>query len=295
MNPTAIALVAVPTLVVLLVSRALLPRPSDTLPSGARRPASGFRLRLALVRHAESMNNVYEVQGPEIYARNRAADPDISPLGEEQAEIVNEYLADAERSAHLGIHPIHEVWISPHKRTLQTAASLTEKLAPKEVNASVDVRFFERGGIHLNGTPSSGLPREEMSNICPRCLIPDVIDEQGWYHLEGQEPDDVARDRAVALVNELVALTQTLESDTNVVVYCHHDFINALLDAFFFPPFEHGNFKRWRLYNTGVTVLDLTGRGVQHVLAVNEIAHLVASPRAGSLIQGFGEDHYATR
>lgn len=288
MKGVTIALFALPTLVVLSISRALLPRPSEKFTPAA----SGFRLRLALVRHGESMNNVYELQGEEIYARKRAADPDLSPIGEEQAEMLNEYLADEKKSAHLGIHPIHEVWVSPHKRTLQTAASFAEKIAKTGAYALVDPRFFERGGVHLNGTRFSGLPREEMSKICPQCTIPDAIDENGWYHLEGQEPDEMARDRAIALVNELVASTSSLESDTNVVVYCHHDFINALLDAFFFPPFEHGSFKRWRLYNTGVTVLDVTPYGVKHILAVNSIAHLAGRE---DLVQGFGEDHYATR
>jgi broad specificity phosphatase PhoE len=240
------------------------------------------------------MNNVYEVQGEEIYARNRHQDPDLSPLGEEQAKILNEYLADAKKSAHLGIHPIHEVWISPHKRTLQTGAALSETLAATGAYSLVDMRFFERGGIHLNGTRFGGLPRDEMSKICPRCLIPEAVTEDGWYTLEGKEPDDMARDRAIALVNELVASVQTLESDVNVVVYCHHDMINSLLDAFFFPPFEHGNFKRWRLYNTAVTVVDVTRHGVGHVLAQNSIAHLLMSGRE-DLVQGFGEDHYATR
>jgi broad specificity phosphatase PhoE len=238
------------------------------------------------------MNNVYEVQGEEIYARNRAADPDLSTVGEEQSEILNEYLADERRSAPLGIHPIHELMISPHKRTLETAASLVEKLAPARVPALVDTRFFERGGIHLNSTPFSGLSREEISNICPTCVIPADIHENGWYNLDGKEPDEMARDRAIALVNKLVETAQTLPSDTNVVVYSHHDMINALLDAFLFPPFEHGNFKRWRLYNTGVTVLDVTGHGVQHILAVNSIAHLAGRD---DLVKGFGEDKYATR
>ena len=43
----------------------------------------GSRLRLGLVRHGESMNNVHEAQGT--YKTGRVADPELSPRGRRQA------------------------------------------------------------------------------------------------------------------------------------------------------------------------------------------------------------------
>ena len=43
----------------------------------------GARLRLGLVRHGESMNNVHEAQGT--YKTGRVADPELSPRGRRQA------------------------------------------------------------------------------------------------------------------------------------------------------------------------------------------------------------------
>ena len=85
------------------------------------------RLRLALVRHGESMNNVHEAQGEAAYRAGRVADPDLSPRGYRQAEVLGAFIADADRSAFLGVHPLDEAWVSPHVRTLLTIAPAAAK------------------------------------------------------------------------------------------------------------------------------------------------------------------------
>ena len=42
------------------------------------------RLRIVLIRHAESANNVFAAMGPEMYKANRMPDPPLSPRGLEQ-------------------------------------------------------------------------------------------------------------------------------------------------------------------------------------------------------------------
>ena len=46
------------------------------------------RLRLALVRHGESWNNIHEATSFEAYTAKRSPDPDLSPRGMEQAALL---------------------------------------------------------------------------------------------------------------------------------------------------------------------------------------------------------------
>ena len=66
------------------------------------------RLRLALVRHGESMNNIHEAVSEAAYVANRHADPDLSPRGYRQADALGGFLANATRSAFLGVHRVED-------------------------------------------------------------------------------------------------------------------------------------------------------------------------------------------
>eukprot|EP00392_Amoebophrya_sp_AT5.2_P013669 g13798.t1 len=90
------------------------------------RPAYS-RLRIALVRHGESNNNIHEATGDALtYWRFRTADPDLTARGRRQAELLAEHLADEKKSQFWGLHPISELWVSPVKRTMQTIHPLAE-------------------------------------------------------------------------------------------------------------------------------------------------------------------------
>ena len=90
------------------------------------------------------MNNVYEAIGRQAYRLHRSADPELSPRGKEQAEALGQFLADAERSAFTGIHPISTLWVSPTRRTLQTMAPLA---AASGLRPMVQTDTYEAGGI----------------------------------------------------------------------------------------------------------------------------------------------------
>ena len=76
----------------------------------------GARLRLGLVRHGESMNNVHEAQGT--YKTGRVADPELSPRGRRQAEVLGAFLGNKSKAEFFGLGKIDEIWVSPHRRTL---------------------------------------------------------------------------------------------------------------------------------------------------------------------------------
>jgi len=59
------------------------------------------RLRIALVRHGESMNNVAEADG--VYESQRVADPPLSERGVKQAAALGAFVGDAARTARAGV------------------------------------------------------------------------------------------------------------------------------------------------------------------------------------------------
>ncbi|CAD7923897.1 unnamed protein product [Amoebophrya sp. A120] len=85
------------------------------------------RLRLALVRHGESCNNVHESTGDALtYWKYRSPDPDLTERGHQQAALLAKHLADEKKSQFWGMHPISELWVSPVKRAMQTIRPLSQ-------------------------------------------------------------------------------------------------------------------------------------------------------------------------
>eukprot|EP00628_Pelagophyceae_sp_CCMP2097_P040969 CAMPEP_0184260624 /NCGR_PEP_ID=MMETSP0977-20130417/13438_1 /TAXON_ID=483370 /ORGANISM="non described non described, Strain CCMP2097" /LENGTH=276 /DNA_ID=CAMNT_0026566289 /DNA_START=48 /DNA_END=878 /DNA_ORIENTATION=+ len=258
----------------------------------AAHPSSSWgrktRLRVTLVRHGESMNNVHEAISEEDYRAHRTADPDLSPRGYLQAAALGRFVADRDKSAHLGIHPLNELWVSPVRRTLLTMAPAAEALgmAPR-----VHLRLFEAGGIYdadANYTEFSalgGLTRNEMAAAHPNYVLPAAVTDKGWYTARSgaKETDDECRDRAKEVATALKDKAALLEGDESILLVVHYDFICALLDAFL-QPGTTGHFARWKHYNTALTVLDVDVGGEVSFISQNAIPHLYDD---ALLISGF--------
>ena len=254
------------------------------------------RLRIALVRHGESQNNIHEAKSWDDYTKYRKPDPDLSERGFEQAALLGSYLGDASASASLGIHPIDELWVSPVKRTLQTMAPTAAALG---LSPRVHTRVFEAGGIYEGDDSYTtfkahrGLTRSQMSEMFPTYTLPDDVEEDGWFvDVEGTGKETTAgcRKRAAGVAAELRDAARALDAPKNVVLVAHYDFLCALLDALILgdgAPTDAG-FENWRHFNTGVTVIDIEADGGVAVLMANAVGHLLKD-RTGrdDLVSGF--------
>lgn len=246
-----------------------------------RRP----RLRVALVRHGESMNNVAEAEGR--YERDRVADPDLSARGATQAAALGPFLGDAKRSGFLGIHPVAALRVSPHLRTLKTAAPAAAALG---LRPEVRTDIFEAGGIYDHAPDGyvgrGGLTRAEIASRFPTYDLPDDVGPAGWYAGATKETDDECRARAARVLADLRAEAAGLDANKNVVLVVHYDFICALLDSAVAPE-TTGPFARWRHHNTAVTVVDVTAdHGEVVFVAQNAVAHILDTGDP-SLLSGF--------
>jgi len=177
--------------------------------------------------------------------------------------------------------------VSPHRRTLDTAAPVAAALPA--VPVTVNTAIFEAGGIYDASDDygsfvgRGGLSRSAMAAGYPRYGLPAAVTDAGWYAGAGRESDDECRERARGVLADLRTEASALEANKNVMMVVHYDFICALLDAVLAPE-TRGAFARWRHHNTAITVIDVTAKDGEVIfVAQNAVSH-VTDP---ALLSGF--------
>lgn len=238
-------------------------------------------MELYLIRHGQSRNNATMLQN----IRQRVADPPLTEIGRQQAEIVARHLCEgvnpdliidsqfdghANPSARRGFE-ITTLYCSPMHRALQTAQPIARALG---LQAQVWVDVHEHGGIyegHEDDGTLVGLPgktRTEMAQEFPDYLLPDGIGDDGWW--KGMhEPMAAAYGRAVKVAQELRSRQDTAE---RVALITHATFMDALLKALFHQIPNDRLF--YYHYNTAITRIDFDGDGRLALRYLNRVDHL---------------------
>jgi len=173
---------------------------------------SGFHLYL--VRHGESANNAL----PDL---QRVADPDLTELGQKQAQNLATYYSE--------FGQIDHVLASPFRRTLQTTRPL---LTVRNSRATIWTDIYEVGGCFSGYEFSKSIGEPGMTNVqigheFPEFDIPDDIDENGWYKSRSPESWEMAIERARIQAKKI---RDNFEGRDNVVFcFIHADFKQLLL------------------------------------------------------------------
>ena len=139
----------------------------------------------------------------EHYRNNRTADPALTELGHAQAQATADYLSSKQNSL---IHEFDDIYVSPCKRTLQTANPIIAAIKVKGNGgkAKVWTDIYEIGGVHEQGIGKGGLSRNEMSNLCSGLFdIPNSVSLDGWYTHGVHESHNLAKKRVRRVVNKL--------------------------------------------------------------------------------------------
>lgn len=237
-------------------------------------------LRLVLVRHGESLNNVIAAREGitrEQFEASREADPNLSELGLRQAESLGRFLVgdtpDGTRREE--ILPIGALYVSPVKRAMRTLSPAARLLG---LSPQVWTDCFEVGGIyHVDGTSCRGITRAEMHELFPTYLLPEDVTAEGWYTLSGRETDEQAHRRAEGTAQRLRLLAgSAARPEGTLLLLTHHDQLNLLLKKLLrdeATDFVHAN--------TGISCLDLGADGNASVVFLNCTDHLahLAEPR----------------
>lgn len=233
-------------------------------------------MRVYLIRHAQSTNNVLQD------VRDRVVDPDLTPLGYEQAAMLASWL---EQAAELKGEPLAftRLLVSPMWRALLTAQPLSRTFG---LPMHVMIDLHEVGGIFLEDRDSGvirgygGLTRSAMLERFDNLRLPDSVTEEGWWNPQmGMESYAHRIMRAVRAVHWLVQMAQDHPNESLALI-THGAFMDLLMKAFLhqLPTPETTLF--YAHYNTGITRLDLREGDVLRVHYLNRVDHLPLDKRS---------------
>ena len=198
---------------------------------------------LLLVRHAEPVR-IVDADGP--------ADPPLAERGREQAERLATWLRD---------EPLDDIWSSPMRRAMETAAPVAEA---HDLDVVVDDELAE-----FDREATSYIPYEELKA---------TRDERFLAMVEGRF-DDYSVDPVEFRAGVVAAIERVIEANPGrtVAVVCHGGVINAYVGhvlgierPLWFEP----------LY-TGISRLAASRTGARSLVTLNEVAHLrhVSAPQ----------------
>lgn len=159
---------------------------------------------ILLVRHGESA--VADLSRPFVLFEGRG-DPELAPEGREQAELLAERLSR---------YPIEACYVTPLRRTRETAAPLLERLG---LEPFIEPDLIE---VHM-GEWEGGLYRQKMSERDP--LAVKVFTEERWDLIPGAESNEALFARTAAAVRRIAER----HPDGIVLVVAHAVSISAVL------------------------------------------------------------------
>lgn len=247
-------------------------------------------MKLFIIRHAESQNNRLAIDlDYNQYMAQRSADPSITELGERQAQILAEHLAQGVSPEHFVDGPPKErpksngyrlthLYCSGMVRTMQTVQPVAQVL---KLTPHIWLDIHEHGGMFL-GNPRTGedlqifpgMTRAEIGEKFPGYVIPDRVGENGWWQ-GGYEDMPGCYARATRVARELrrrakAGFENGLEERIGIV--SHGTYIDCLLKALFNQlPSTHLFFQH---YNTAITRVDFAEDGTLFLRFLNRVRHL---------------------
>ncbi|GGK12213.1 phosphoglycerate mutase [Deinococcus malanensis] len=228
-------------------------------------------MKLLLIRHGQSVNNLLEQETASPCYEGRQADPPLTELGHEQARRLATWVvgnAQCQRVTHL--------YSSLTTRAVQTAAPLAQAMGLK-VQGLQDA--YECGGLNTGPegqfAPVPGRDHASLLTDCPPLLWPAELHGQGWDG--GYEPWDHGHFAARAARVKAQLRTAAAEGDVLALV-THHDFAQFLIGDLLALPELNGEALTFRLKNTATTFLELrtTASGTQERVVhwLNSAPHL---------------------
>ncbi len=194
-------------------------------------------MKIYLVRHAQSAHNAnQDVFNP---------DPSLTELGFKQAQYAAQQLQDFNLNA-------VALYVSPHRRTLQTAEPIRQALG---LQAQILPVLCEAGALGEH----AGLTRSQILAEWPGVVPDDTISESGWWwggREDEKESVFYARAaRALADLRNRHAETPLQATDFNIIVVSHGRFGSAFVSTIVgMPP---SGYNRFPFDNCGITCIDL--------------------------------------
>jgi 2,3-bisphosphoglycerate-dependent phosphoglycerate mutase len=224
-------------------------------------------MQLYFIRHGQSENNLLWTQTGSFDGRNE--DPELTPVGWQQAEVLAEALAAIPRGPDYGealpglnYNPqnvrgfgLTHLYCSLMVRAVQTGQVVARALDLPLV-AWPDIH--ETGGIHFRDLETgeiSGLPghgRSFFESHYPQLVLPDSVSEAGWWNRPFEKYEERPK-RAQRFLQELAR--RHGGSDDRAAVISHGGFYNHVMRRLLDVPEERD--RRWfSMNNAAITRID---------------------------------------
>ena len=221
-------------------------------------------MRIYYIRHAQSSNNALFLETKSRIGRH--ADPELTTIGRQQAEVLANFLHDNKGDYHIDV-----VYSSLMQRAIQTALPLSRNLN-LPLNGFLDMH--ESGGIYQDDEETNqpiGLPGftpSELQSKYPELILPDNLDEAGWWN----RPFETVRERVERASRLISELTAKHGGRNHVIALISHQ---GFFNHFFFGLLDHERPPHFwfTLNNVSITCLDITGEDVNAVY-INRLSHL---------------------
>lgn len=195
-------------------------------------------MQFYFIRHGQSANNyLYETTGA---SEGRSEDPELTPVGRQQAEILARFLKRNDPTAarqfdrqNLAGFGITQLYTSLMVRAVATADIIARELGLPLV-AWEDLH--ETGGIYLDDAQTGekvgqpGKNRGYFAAHYPNLILPEALGDAGWWNRPFEDYAQVFP-RAERFLNDLLARHGGTED--RVAVVSHGGFYNVLLRTIF--------------------------------------------------------------
>ena len=123
-------------------------------------------MRLIIMRHGESQNNVLSKISHEIYSQVRTYEPELSEHGAATCRRVGERLSE------IGIK-FDLMLTSAHKRAVLSLKNVMETYSLPHPPCEIFTQIHEENGVNMAGKIYPGLSRSQVLELMPELTIPD--------------------------------------------------------------------------------------------------------------------------
>ncbi len=187
-------------------------------------------MNLFLIRHAESRNNICKND------QDRVSDPELTENGRLQSTYLAEFLQKgfhlSQKEFEENEKPFDQIFCSAMQRSLETVSPVGLSIGLKP---EVWLDIHEVGGIYefnADFTEKIGLPglnRKQIHYNFPDYLLPESIDDEGWWNRSAETLQEVS----LRVEKVLNIIKDRAEENVRLGLVTHGVFISSFFSSLF--------------------------------------------------------------
>ena len=188
-------------------------------------------MRIILMRHGESGNNILALISKQVYEQVRTHEPELSDIGQESCRRMGEEMNKLN-------FKIDKIYCSAHKRAILSAKFFREGFFKFQEQNNIEklpihlkVNIHELGGIYMGEKCFPGLNKKQVKELVNDIIIPEkeqIWDEKGWFQRETIEEEEELYDRIKEVIRDLKEMHRE-NSNQTILMISHGCFLRCLM------------------------------------------------------------------